>query len=102
MRRAILIAAVVAASNILILLPVPATADPILIRSGDVAFSAGDPAGLRLNGDKFSLTSFSPRFASAIACLWGCVAGTSVSLTTVFAPYLGVGFAVIEGNSYGT
>jgi PEP-CTERM motif-containing protein len=104
MRRAILIAAVVATSNILILVPVAATAEPILIRSGGVAFDTGDPPSLGLNGDGFSLTSLSPGIASPIACSPGaCGAGTSVSLSTVFgAPYLGFGFAVIGENSYGT
>ena len=103
MRRAILIAAVVATSNILILLPLPAIADPILISAGGVGFDTGDPPGLRLNGDAFSLTSLFPHIASPIACApSACVAGTSVSLSTVFAPYLGFGFSVIGENSYGT
>jgi len=103
MRRAILIAAVVAASNILILLPHPATADPILVRGGGVGFDTGDPAFLRLDGDAFSLTSLFPHIASSVPCApRACVAGTSVSLSTVFAPYLGFGFAVIGENTYGT
>ncbi len=104
MRRAILIAAVVATSNILVLVPVTATAEPILIRSGGVGFDTGDPPSLGLNGDGFSLTSLFPSIASPIACSPGaCGAGTSVSLSTVFGvPYLGFGFAVIGDNHYGT
>src|SRR5689334_3154213 len=85
-----------------------AGAEPILIRAGGVGFDTGDPPGLSLSGDAFSLVSLFPTIASPIACAnAGCAPGTSVSLSAVFgAPSfgfdLGSGFAVVSGNSYGT
>jgi hypothetical protein len=109
MRRAILIAASVAVFHILILLlAIPAAAEPILIRAGGVGFDTGDPPGLSLSGDAFSLVSLFPSIASPIACVpGGCSPGTPVSLSTVFgAPSLGFslgsGFAVVGENNYGT
>ena len=62
MRRAILIAAVVAASNIVILLPLPATADPILIRGGGVGFETGDPAFLTLEWRRVLIDQLVPAY----------------------------------------
>jgi PEP-CTERM motif-containing protein len=107
MRRAILSAASVGVLTIL-LLARPAAAEPILIRAGGVGFDTGDPPGLSLSGDAFSLFSLFPSIASPIACVrGGCAAGMAVSLSTVFgAPSLGFslgsGFAVVRENSYGT
>lgn len=85
-----------------------AAAEPILIRSGGVGFDTGDPPGLSLSGDAFSLVSLFPTIASPIACAnAGCDPGTSVDLSALFgAPSLGFalgsGIAVVGGNSYGT
>ena len=97
----------VAAFNIL-LLATAGAAEPILIRTGGVGFDTGDPPGLSLSGESFSLVSLFPSIASPIACVpGGCGPGMPVSLTTVFgAPSaglsLGSGFAVVGENSYGT
>ena len=99
--------ALVAAFNIL-LLATAAAAEPILIRTGGVGFDTGDPPGLSLSGESFSLVSLFPSVASPIACVpGGCGPGMPVSLTTVFgAPSVGLslgsGFAVVGENSYGT
>ena len=80
----------------------------VLIRSGGVGFDTGDPPGLSLSGESFSLVSLFPSIASPIACVpGGCGPGMPVSLTTVFgAPSVGLslgsGFAVVGENSYGT
>jgi hypothetical protein len=85
-----------------------AEGEPILIRSGGVGFDTGDPPGLSLSGDAFSLVSLFPTIASPIACVpGGCPPGTSVSLSALFGASsfgfsLGSGFAVIGENSYGT
>lgn len=91
-----------------VLLATAATAEPILIRTGGVGFDTGDPPGLSLSGESFSLVSLFPSVASPIACAsGGCGPGVPVNLTTVFgAPSVGLslgsGFAVVGENSYGT
>ena len=107
MPRAVLSAAPVAVLTIL-LLARAAAAEPVLIRAGGVGFDTGDPPGLSLAGDGFSLASLFPTIASPIACVpGGCSPGAPVSLTTVFGASsrgfsLGSGFAVLGENNYGT
>jgi hypothetical protein len=107
MRRAILGAASAGVFNVLLLV-VSAEADPVLIRAGGVGFDTGDPPGLALSGDSFSLVSLFPSVVPPIACTaGGCAPGMPVNLSIVFgAPAagfsLGSGFAVVGENTYGT
>jgi hypothetical protein len=84
-----------------------AAADPIPIREGGVGFDTGDPPGLRLVGDGFSLQSLFPTLGAFQLCTTGCVPGDLITPTTVFgAPTLGfglgTGFATVNGTTYGT
>ena len=86
----------------------PAAAEPILIRSGGVGFDIGDPPGLGLTGDGFSLASLFPSIAGPLQlCNQPCFAGDVVSPSTVFGGPtrnfgLGTGFATVDGTQYGT
>ena len=85
----------------------PAAADTILIREGGVGFDIGDPPGLNLIGDGFSLRSFSPSIASFQLCTTPCFPGDVVSPSTTFGTdsrnfALGNGIATVNGITYGT
>ena len=84
-----------------------AAADPISIREGGVGFDTGDPPGLRLVGDGFSLQALFPTLGSFQLCLTGCFPGEVISPTSIFgAPSLnfglGTGSATVNGTTYGT
>ena len=85
----------------------PAAAETILIRSGGVGFDIGDPPGLNLMGDGFSLRSFSPSIATFELCTSPCFPGDVVSPSTTFGTAsrnfaLGNGIATVDGVTYGT
>ena len=107
MRRAIQGPVSVAILGVL-LLAVSAEAEPIVIREGGVGFDTGDPPGLSLSGDAFSLASLFPSIASPIACIpGGCSPGMLVSLSSLFgAPSLGFSLgqavATVGETTYGT
>ena len=105
MRRGLLGAAVASITSLL--LASPAAADPLLIRAGGVGFDTGDPPGLHLSGEGFSVTSLFPSIASFQLCTSGCFPGDAISPTTVFGSPsfnfgLGTGFATVDGTTYGT
>jgi hypothetical protein len=106
MRRAFLGTAVLLVASTL--LPSrPAGADPILIRAGGVGFDIGDPPGLSLIGDGFSLTSHFPSIASLQLCTSPCFLEDVISPSTIFGTAsrsfgLGSGIATIDGTTYGT
>jgi len=86
----------------------PAAAETILIRSGGAGFDIGDPPGLSLIGDAFSLGSFSPSIATLFQlCTSPCFPGDVVSPSTIFGTAsrnfaLGNGIATVDGITYGT
>ena len=85
----------------------PVAADPLLIRAGGVGFDIGDPPGLSLIGDGFSLVSHFPSIASFQLCTTPCFPGDVVSPSTIFGTAsrsfaLGNGFATVDGTTYGT
>ncbi len=90
-----------------LLLVAPAAADPLVIRAGGVGFDTGDPPGLHLSGDGFSVTTLFPSIASFQLCTSGCFPGDIVSPGTVFGRpnadfSLGTGFATVDGTTFGT
>ena len=77
------------------------------MRAGGVGFDIGDPPGLSLIGDGFSLTSLFPAIASFQLCTTPCFPGDVISPSTIFGTEsrgfaLGTGFATIDGAQYGT
>jgi hypothetical protein len=85
----------------------PAAGDPVQIRHGGVGFDTGDPPGLSLVGDGFSLTSLFPSIGPFTLCTSGCFPGDVISPSTVFGAesfdfLLGTGFATVDGTTYGT
>jgi hypothetical protein len=105
MRSGLLGASVAAISSLVFAVPI--AADPIVIRAGGVGFDTGDPPGLHLSGDGFSVTSLFPSIASFQLCTSGCFPGEVISPSTVFGSPafnfgLGTGFATVNGTTYGT
>jgi hypothetical protein len=106
MRRVLLSAATVLLASTL-LGAWPAAAEPILIRTGGVGFDIGDPPGLGLMADGFSLSSHFPSIASFQLCTSPCFSGDVIAPSTIFGTAsrefgLGTGIATVDGTTYGT
>lgn len=85
-----------------VLLPRPASADPVTIRSGYVETSQVLAlARGTLHGDAFSMTFGADAFVTSLAYdCWPCLPGTTVHLGGTFEGPRAGGSAVVDGTTY--